>query len=175
MRSPTVPRVRVAMQSGVSTGLITIAVAIASGLASGNRPATAQDADPKAKAADKAAPPAPKVKLGVVVDDPKALQGYTLLNTINSKNVYLLDHAGRVVHSWKPETNTSHCCYLLPDGNLLRPAELGGREKAFGGGPAPSAGSRNSPGMASWSGTSRTSTTSSSPTTTSARCPTATS
>ena len=40
-----------------------------------------------------------------------------------------------MVHTWKPETNSHHCCYLLPNGHLLRPGDLGGREKSFGGGP----------------------------------------
>ena len=136
MRSFSPPRVRVALQSSLSTLLMTLVIAIAIGNSSGVRPATAQDPDQKAKAADKNAPP-PKAKLGLALNDPKALKGYTLLSTINSKSVYLLDNDGKVVHSWKPEASSSHCCYLLPNGNLLRPADLGGRERSFGGGPAP--------------------------------------
>ncbi len=56
---------------------------------------------------------------------------------MNSKSIYLLDNEGRVVHTWKPATNSMHCCYLLPSGHLLRPADLGGRERSFGGGPGP--------------------------------------
>jgi hypothetical protein len=80
---------------------------------------------------------APKVKLGLISHEAGALEGYTLLSPMNNKNVYLLDNDGRVVHEWKLQTNSHHCCYLLPDGHLLRPADLGGREKSFGGGPAP--------------------------------------
>jgi hypothetical protein len=98
-------------------------------------PATAQDGDTKKDAPPKAEPP--KVKLGLAIKEDKALPGYVLLATMNSKSIYLLDNDARVVHSWKPETNSMHCCYLLPNGNLLRPAELGGRERTFGGGPAP--------------------------------------
>ena len=54
---------------------------------------------------------------------------------MNSKNIYLLDNEGRVVHTWKPDTNSVHCCYLLQNGHLLRPADLGGRDSSFGGGP----------------------------------------
>ena len=135
MESTTPPRVRLAVHSGLAT-ILTLVVATAIGLWSGTRPATAQDADQKAKSADQKPAP-PKPKLGLAVNEPRALPGYTLLSTMNSKNIYLLDNEARVVHSWKPETPSSHCCYLLPDGHLLRPAELGGREKSFGGGPAP--------------------------------------
>ena len=173
MGSTTLPRDRLAVRIGLSS-LLTLVIATAIGLSSGFGPATAQDVDRKAKSADKKTQP-PKVKLGLILNDPKALPGYTLLSTINSKSVYLLDNEARVVHSWKPETSSSHCCYLLPNGHLLRPADLGGREKAFGGGPAPSAGSKSSHGTARSSGTSRSSMISNFPTMTSARCPTATS
>ena len=119
---------------GLST-FLTLALAAAVGFSAGPRQATAED--PPAKKKD-AAPPAPrKVKQGVTISDPRALKGYTLLSTMNSKSVYLLDNEGRVAHTWKTDINSHHCCYLLPNGHLLRPVELGGREKAFGGGPAP--------------------------------------
>ena len=125
---------RLTAHTGIST-LLTLALAAAVSFSAGTGPATAQD--PVAKAKDGVPPPPPKVKLGLTVNDPKALPGYTLLSTMNSKNVYLLNNEGRVVHAWKPDTTSHHCCYLLPNGHLLRPAELGGREKSFGGGPAP--------------------------------------
>jgi hypothetical protein len=132
--------VRLVAHTGLST-LLTLALLVAVSLSGGVGPATAQDAADKAKdAADKKdSPPAPKpkVKLGLHINDSKALAGYTLLSTMNSKSIYLLDNEGRIVHTWKPETTSMHCCYLLPNGHLLRPAELGGREKSFGGGPAP--------------------------------------
>jgi hypothetical protein len=131
MGTSTRRRARLAAQTGLSM-LLTTAVAVSLGLATGPGPAAAQDAPKKEK---DGAPP--KVKLGLAVNDPKALKGYTLLSTMNSKSIYLIDNEGRVVHTWKPETGSSHCCYLLPDGHLLRPADLGGREKSFGGGPAP--------------------------------------
>jgi hypothetical protein len=118
------------------SALLTLGLAAAVGLGSGAGSATSQSVDRKSK--DEQPKPAPaKVKLGLAINDPKALPGYTLLSTMNSKSIYLLDNQARVVHTWKPETNSMHCCYLLPDGHLLRPAELGGRERSFGGGPAP--------------------------------------
>jgi hypothetical protein len=130
----TLRSVQLAAHTGLST-LVMLAIGAAVGLSSGVGPATAQDAPGKAKNGPGQSPP--KVKLGLVVNSPRALNGYTLLATMNSKSIYLLDNEARVVHSWKPEPNSSHCCYLLPDGHLLRPADLGGREKSFGGGPAP--------------------------------------
>src|SRR5262245_27068717 len=41
------------------------------------------------------------VKLGLVINDPAAFQGYTLINTLNAKSAYLIDMQGRVVHSWR--------------------------------------------------------------------------
>jgi DNA-binding MarR family transcriptional regulator len=127
MASSTRRRRHLATHVGLSL-LSTLALAAGVGLSTGVGPATAQDPA-------KSAPP--KTKLGLIVNDAKALPGYTLLSPMNNKNVYLIDNQGRVVHRWKPETNSTHCCYLLPNGNLLRPADLGGREKSFGGGPAP--------------------------------------
>src|SRR5262245_26419159 len=130
----TLRSVHLVAHTGLSM-LLTLAVVAAAGLSSGARPATAQDAPGKVKVGP--GQPPPKVKLGLAVNSPKALDGYTLLATMNSKSIYLLDKEARVVHTWKPEANSSHCCYLLPNGHLLRPAALGGREKSFGGGPAP--------------------------------------
>ena len=135
MGSRTRRGLRLTAHTGIFT-FLTLALAVAVGFPTGVGPATAQD--PTAKAKDSPPPPPPpKVKLGLAINDAKALAGYTVLSTINSKNVYLLDNEGRVVHGWKPEINSSHCCYLLPNGHLLRPGDLGGREKSFGGGPAP--------------------------------------
>jgi hypothetical protein len=116
--------------------LQTLALVAAISYSAGARPAITQDQGVKTKGGGVESP-APKVKLGLAVSDPKALRGYTLLSTMNSKSIYLLDNDARVVHTWKPETNSTHCCYLLPNGRLLRPTDLGGRERSFGGGPAP--------------------------------------
>jgi hypothetical protein len=77
----------------------------------------------------------PSVKLGLTINDPRAFQGYTVLATMNTKRAYLIDMNGRVVHRWQTDSNSHHCTYLLENGHLVRPADLGGVEKAFGGGP----------------------------------------
>src|SRR4051812_27360769 len=121
MGSSPLRSVRLAAHTGLST-LLTLAVAAVVGFSSGVLPATAQDAAARPKGGPPQAPP--KVKLGLALNRPGALKGYTLLATMNSKSIYLLDNEARVVHSWKPETTSAHCCYLLPNGHLLRPCDL---------------------------------------------------
>ena len=78
------------------------------------------------------------MKLGLAVNDPKALPGYTLLSTMNSKSIYLLDNEGRVVHTWKPETTS--IALLLPaarTATCCAPRTWGAARRSFGGGPAP--------------------------------------
>jgi hypothetical protein len=135
MGSSTSRSVRLAAQTALSTSL-TLTIAVTVSLWSGVGSATSQSVDQKPKD-DRAKTAPPKVKLGLTISEPKALPGYTLLSTMNSKSIYLLDNQARVVHTWQPQTSSMHCCYLLPNGHLLRPAELGGRERSFGGGPAP--------------------------------------
>jgi hypothetical protein len=76
---------------------------------------------PRAAAQDKAKvePPA-RAKLGLLVNEPKACQGYTLLAPSNSTTTYLIDMEGRVVNSWKSDCNPGLSAYLLPNGHLLR-------------------------------------------------------
>jgi hypothetical protein len=76
----------------------------------------------------------PAVKLGLIVNDPRAFQGYTLINTMNSKKAYLIDMWGKVVHTWTADCDSVHCAYMLENGHLLRPATLNGVDK-FGGAP----------------------------------------
>ena len=75
------------------------------------------------------------VKLGLAINEPGRLPGLHAPEHDELEEVYLIDNEGRVVHTWKPEYNSMHCCYLLPNGHLLRPADLGGARTSFGGGP----------------------------------------
>ena len=92
----------------------------------------AQDKD---KDKDKDGPP--KGKVGLIINEPKALQGYTLFAPLKSSKTYLIDMKGKVVRTWDGAGNPASCAYLLENGNLLRPCDLGQETKAFGGGPAP--------------------------------------
>jgi hypothetical protein len=78
--------------------------------------------------------PAP-VKLGLSINDPRALQGYTLMSPFESPNTYLLDMQGRVVHTWKTDSSPALSAFLLENGHLMRPGSIGGDARVFGPGP----------------------------------------
>src|SRR4029453_4559433 len=118
---------RFALRGGVATTLafafFTLSVL---GSPVGAQPGKDKDEPPKGKEAP---------KLGVTINDPKALQGYTLLSPLLTKKTYLIDMTGKVVREWDCKCTPATCAYLLDNGNLLRPGNLGGEEKSFGGGP----------------------------------------
>jgi hypothetical protein len=78
-----------------------------------------------------AAQPA-RQEAGLIVNDARAYQGYTLLAPIMSRMIYLLDMQGRVVHTWEGEVPGNLSVYLLPNGHLLRYGRLA--EQPFGDG-----------------------------------------
>lgn len=88
---------------------------------------------------DKPNPPAdapaarPGPKIGVVVNEPSAFKGYTLIAPLQSKMTYLVDMQGRVVHSWESRYTAGQDAYLLENGHLLRAANLGENEAFFAG------------------------------------------
>jgi hypothetical protein len=125
------------------TTVIVIAVTFAAVLVS------TADADPAQEAAKKVettgdsakkgeAPPPMPEKLGILVNDSRALPGYNLINA-SGNNTYLFDNEGRVVHSWKSEYPSGLAVYLLENGHLFRPAEAVNRKPGFHG---PAAGGR---------------------------------
>jgi hypothetical protein len=132
--------IRLALQVGVSTAL-TLALLTLGGVATqvdaGSPQAGAEPSRVKVEPTKGGDEPAKKaaVKLGLAINDPMAFQGYTLLATMNTKKAYLLDMQGRVVHTWQADCNSVHCAYLLENGHLLRPADLAGGDRSFGGGP----------------------------------------
>ena len=77
----------------------------------------------------KDAPKGASVKLGLLVNDPRALQGYTLMCPFVSPNTYLLDIQGRVVRTWKTDSSPALSATLLENGHLLRPGSIGGRRE----------------------------------------------
>ena len=78
--------------------------------------------------------PAP-VKLGLSLNTPKALQGYTLLAPFDTTKTYLLDMEGRVVHTWESDSSPALFPMLLENGHLLRPGSIGNDSRVFGPGP----------------------------------------
>ena len=59
--------------------------------------------------------------VGLIKNDPRAWKGYTLFAPKHYTATYLIDNAGRRVHSWtKSKYEPGQSVYLLPNGNLLR-------------------------------------------------------
>jgi hypothetical protein len=94
--------------------------------------ATAQPRSERGQQSEQA--PALASKDGLSINKPEALQGYSLLAPLNLTSTYLIDMEGRIVNEWKSEFTPALSAYLLPDGQLLRPAA----ERGFG----PGAGGR---------------------------------
>jgi hypothetical protein len=124
------------------------AILLIIGLLSGNAPAQegvktgqkttgSKSAEGKGKVEtpkkEEAKPPA--VKLGLSVNDPRALQGYTLVSPFVSPDTYLLDMQGRVVRTWHSDCGVALCATLLENGHLLRPGSIGEDTRVFGPGP----------------------------------------
>jgi hypothetical protein len=121
--------------------LLTIgALAAAAPKQDGVTPPQAKDQPKTAKGKDAApkkdeAIPAP-VKLGLSVNDPKALQGYTLISPFDSTKSFLFDMQGRVVRTWETGCRPALSAFLLDNGHLVRPGLIGADTRVFGPGPA---------------------------------------
>lgn len=68
-----------------------------------------------------------------VWDRTAAYDGYTLLSPNMTKDVYLVDMNGDVVHSWKTQGMPGLYAELLPNGNLLRGIRYNPKIVPFGG------------------------------------------
>jgi hypothetical protein len=97
-----------------------------------------QDKDKAPPASKDAQPPKTATpKLGLALNDPKkAYQGYTLLGSLMSTKIYLIDMQGKVVRTWDAKCHPAASVYLLENGHLLRTGSLMGEERSFQGGPA---------------------------------------
>lgn len=82
--------------------------------------------------ADEPVTPAP-TRGGVILDDPRALEGYTLIFPIRSTRTYLVDMRGHVARTWESRYGPGQEAYLLEDGHLLRPARMADGEAIFAG------------------------------------------
>ncbi|MCH8064778.1 MAG: aryl-sulfate sulfotransferase [Chloroflexi bacterium] len=58
--------------------------------------------------------------VGLLLNTERAFGGYTLFTPINEGNAYLIDNAGRAVHSWDKGTGANVTPYLLEDGSVIR-------------------------------------------------------
>ena len=57
--------------------------------------------------------------VGLIVNEPQAARGYTLINANRSDEVHLIDQLGRKVHTWRVEGHRIIQAELLENGNLL--------------------------------------------------------
>ena len=64
--------------------------------------------------------------VGLIFCEGNASSGFTLFSPIPSNTTYLIDHQGRLVHNWTSpgEHRPALSAYLLPDGDLLRTANI---------------------------------------------------
>ena len=101
-----------------AAGLMALAgLALLAGLAGC---AGAGDAAPPATATPETAPPPVDTPVGLVVHEPGAMDGYALFNNRQDTVVYLVDHRGRLAHSWQfPPGSENIRARLLENGNLL--------------------------------------------------------
>ncbi len=61
-----------------------------------------------------------KGQTGLIRSDQGAFDGYTLFTPLHSKETYLVDMSGRIVHKWKDDYTPGQSEYLLSNGHLLR-------------------------------------------------------
>jgi hypothetical protein len=64
------------------------------------------------------------VGMGVCYDEVKAYRGYTLFTPVGSRDIYLVDMRGQVVHTWRTPFELGTHAVLLPNGNLLCGAKV---------------------------------------------------
>ena len=77
--------------------------------------------------------------VGLVINSPKAFQGYTLIAPMASTSTYLIDMEGKVVRTWASDCFPALSATLLENGHLLRAGTLPSNELPFQG---PGAGGR---------------------------------
>jgi hypothetical protein len=72
--------------------------------------------------------------LGLILNDSRAWQGYTLIAPKHYTSTYLIDNAGRVVHTWTgSKYEPGQSAYLLENGHLIRAAMTKGPLSTGGG------------------------------------------
>lgn len=62
--------------------------------------------------------------VGLFFNDSSAYNGYTLFSPLVSDTVYLIDNCGNAVHKWATDHLPAQSCYLLSNGDILRPAVI---------------------------------------------------
>ena len=84
---------------------------------------------------------------GLILNEPGAFEGYTLMAPFGAKATFLLDMNGKIVQSWDGDCSPL-ASYLLENGNLLRSGQVEDEEK----GDFQAGGSAGRVQMFSWDG-----------------------
>jgi hypothetical protein len=66
-------------------------------------------------------------------NESRAFSGYTLVAPLLSRNTFLIDMEGRVVHRWESNYTAGQAAYLLENGHLMRAAQVSADEQLFTG------------------------------------------
>lgn len=77
-----------------------------------------------------------KPRIGLLRNEKRAFQGYTLFSPTRSTTTYLLNMEGKVVHTWESKYLPGLSVYLLENGNMLRCAHDQENRAFFGAGGA---------------------------------------
>ena len=65
--------------------------------------------------------------VGLLVNEPESMRGYTLIPGISNNYVHLIDHLGRIAHSWQLGNRIPHA-RLLDNGHLLVHLDVDNRQ-----------------------------------------------
>ena len=76
----------------------------------------------------------PETPRGVLVNEPEAFDGLTLIQPINSRSAHLIELDGEIVHTWEFDSTPGEWSYLMDDGTLLRSGQEDEDPKFRGGG-----------------------------------------
>jgi formylglycine-generating enzyme required for sulfatase activity len=100
----------------------------------GPTPAGTRRPSPTPAAGSSATPSSGAQTVGLFLNDGRAWPGYTLFAPKHFTTTYLIDNAGRVVHSWTGgRDEPGQSAYLLENGHLLRPTMTKGPLSTGGG------------------------------------------
>ncbi len=67
-------------------------------------------------------------------DKSKTFNGYTLIAPSYTKDIYLIDMDGNLIHKWETDNLNGLYAELLPNGNILRGAVVNERQAVYFGG-----------------------------------------
>lgn len=71
--------------------------------------------------------------IGLLLNSPRATDGYTLFAPMRSRTTYLIDNCGHSVHEWTSAYMPGSSVYFTPDGKLFRPGSTGNVTFSAGG------------------------------------------